>query len=246
VITRLLKTKQLRIAGFALGAVAVTGAAILVTASAAGYTLASFRPSNQTTGAAAATVSQPSTKVSTLCTDFMAHFASALNTGQSNVDAAFQKAVGETLADEVNNGTLTQAQADKIKAQLAGKAPCTIAGGLKAPAASANLGVYKQALLTAASASLGISDATLKADLRQGMTLSQIAAAQKPAVTEAQFRSRLIANLTPLLDTAVTDKKLTVTQEQAILKRLQTGPIPLWSKPTRAANPTATPTAAST
>ena len=33
-------------------------------------------------------------------------------------------------------------------------------------------------------------------------TLSQLAAAQTRAVTEAQVRSRLIANLTPLLDTA--------------------------------------------
>ena len=63
------------------------------------------------------------------------------------------------------------------------------------------------------------------------MTLAQIAAAQKPAVTEAQFRSRVIAKLTPVLDAAVTNKKLTAAQEQAIIKRLQTGPIPLWSKP---------------
>jgi hypothetical protein len=67
------------------------------------------------------------------------------------------------------------------------------------------------------------------------MTLSQIAAAQKPAVTEAQFRARVIAKLTPVLDAAVTNKKLTAAQEQAIVKRLQTGPIPFWDKPTHKA-----------
>ena len=63
------------------------------------------------------------------------------------------------------------------------------------------------------------------------MTLSQIAAAQKPPVTEAQFRTKLIANLKPLLDKAVADKKMTGDQEQKILQRLQTGPIPFWDKP---------------
>ena len=72
------------------------------------------------------------------------------------------------------------------------------------------------------------------------MTLSQIAAAQK--VTEAQFRSGLVAKMTPILDAAVTNKKLTQAREQAIIKRLQSGPIPLWDKPIHKATPAATPT----
>ncbi|MEA2655883.1 MAG: hypothetical protein QOI23_1248, partial [Chloroflexota bacterium] len=87
----------------------------------------------------------------------------------------------------------------------------------------------RPALLSAAASTLGITDAALKADLAKGMTISQVAAAQK--VTEAQFRAGLIAKLTPVLDAAVTSKKLTPAQEQAIIKRLKTGPIPLWNKP---------------
>jgi hypothetical protein len=79
----------------------------------------------------------------------------------------------------------------------------------------------------------------LKSDLGKGMTLSQIAAAQH--VTEAQFRERLIGKLKPVLDAAVTNKKLTPAREQAIIKRLQTGPIPLWDKPLH--KPAATPAA---
>ena len=101
---------------------------------------------------------------------------------------------------------------------------------------------YKQALLTAAASALGITDQALKADLSQGMTLSQIAAAQKPAVTEAEFRTRLLASLTPLLDKAVAGKQLTPAQEKAIVKRLQAGPIPYWNKPMPAAKPAATTT----
>jgi len=101
-------------------------------------------------------------------------------------------------------------------------------------------------VLSAAASALGISDAQLKTDLASGMSLSQIAAAQKPPVTEAQFRTNLIAKLKPLLDTAVTNKQLTATQEQAILQHLQTGAIPYWnkaSKPktTAPASPKATP-----
>jgi hypothetical protein len=73
-----------------------------------------------------------------------------------------------------------------------------------------------------------VTDQALKADLAKGMSLAQVAAAQK--VTEAQFRSRLITKLTPVLDAAVTNKQLTTKQEQAIIKRLQTGPIPLWNR----------------
>ena len=42
------------------------------------------------------------------------------------MNAAVQKAIGETLADEVKNGDLTQAQADAIKKRLASQPPCTI------------------------------------------------------------------------------------------------------------------------
>ena len=80
-----------------------------------------------------------------------------------------------------------------------------------------SLAAYLQQLLTAAASALGVTDAQLKADLAKGTTLSQVAAAHTPAITEAQFRSRLIANLTPLLDTAGKEGKLMSTQEQAIL-----------------------------
>src|SRR5438477_607158 len=98
-----------------------------------------------------------------------------------------------------------------------------------------NAAQYTQALMTAAASALGITPQQLRTDLAGGMTLSQIAAAQRPAVTEDQFRTKLIANIKPLLDKAVTDQKLTSAQEQQILQRLQTGPIPFWDKPVKKA-----------
>ena len=239
-ITNIATPRRLRLAGFAAGAAALAGAAVYITASAAGYNLSLNRPS--TPPAQAALASAPDAKggaASAACTDFISHFASDLGTTQAKVDSAFQQAAGQTLADEVKNGDLTQAQADKIKQTLAGKQPCTIAGGLGS-SAHVGAGQYTQALVTAAASALGITPQQLRTDLASGMTLSQIAAAQKPAVTEDQFRTKLIANIKPLLDKAVTDKKLTSAQEQSILQRLQTGPIPFWDKPVKKATASTT------
>jgi hypothetical protein len=214
----------LRVAGLAAGAAAVSGAAVLVTAS--GYNLPFLSASANQPNAAPASPGRQAGQPSALCNDFVTHFAADLNTTQAAVNAAFQKAIGETLADQVKSGKLSQARADAITHKLAGKAPCAMANGLNA---RKGLGAFRGALMSAAASALGISDETLKADLGKGMTLSQIAAAQH--VTEAQFRERLIAKLKPVLDAAVTSKKLTPEREQAIIKRLQTGPIPLWNRP---------------
>jgi hypothetical protein len=226
-MTRLLAFRHLRIAAFALGATAVAGAAVLVTASAAGLT-AGFRSSTPQANAAAAASITSRTAPAALCNAFIAHLSTDLGKTPAQVDAAIRSAFAQTLADQVKAGKLTQAQATAIQKRLAGWPPCSLAG-LGRPAAGST--IYSRLLVSAAASALGVSDAQLKADLARGMTLSQVAAAQTPAVTEAQFRTRLIARLKPLLDTAVKNGKLTSAHETAILNRLQTGPIPLWSTP---------------
>lgn len=248
-MTSLAKLRHLRVLGFAAGAVLVAGAAVLVTASAAGLNVG-FRPSSsQPAPAGTASVSLKAGS-SAVCNDFLTHLSSDLGKSQFQVNAAVQKAIGETLADEVKNKALTQAQADAIKKQLAAQPPCNLTGNLgpkpapRAPAAP-TIATYTSQLVTAAASVLGISDTKLKNDLAGGMTLSQVAAAHNPPITEAQFRIQLIAKLTPVLDTAVTNKKLTSAQEQAIIKQLQTAPIPFWSKPLRPVKP-ATPASPAT
>lgn len=234
-ISSIASPKNLRIAGLAAGAACIAGAAVYITASAAGY---SFGLGPKATSApVAAATPKPSSSV---CNEFVSHFSSDLGVSQDKVNAAFSDAVGQTLADEVKAGHITQAQADAIKNRLAGKAPCALAGQLGGKNAAGG-SAYQQALLTAAASALGISTDTLKADLAKGMTLHQIADAQNPPVTEAQFRSKLIAQIKPLLDKAVTDKKITSAQEQKILTALQSGPIPFWDKPVRKPRATATP-----
>jgi hypothetical protein len=251
VMTSLAKLRYLRVIGFAAGAVLVAGAAVLVTASAAGLNVG-FRPSSSQPASAATASVSTKTGASAVCNDFLSHLSSDLGKSQTLVNAAVQKAIGETLADEVKNKDLTQAQADAIKKQLASQPPCSLAGNLgpkPAPRVAApTIAMYTSQLVTAAASVLGISESQLKTDLANGMTLSQVAGAHNPPITEAQFRTQLVAKLTPILDSAVTNKKLTSAQEQAIIKGLQTAPIPFWSKPMRPLKPNApaTPATATT
>lgn len=243
-ITTLRKSRYLRIAGLALAGVAVAGVAVAVTASAAGFNF-TFKPSNSTQpGVQAAAVTQ-STASSTVCADFMHNFATDIGKSQADINAAFQKAISQTLTDEVNNKQITQAQADQIKQKLANQTPCTLASAMPRGHAKAGLGVYMQAYMTAAAGALGITQDQLKTDLANGRSLSQIAAAQH--VSEADFRAKLITKLQPTLDAAVTDKKLTADQETAIINRLKTGELPLWNRPTHPeSGATPTPTATGT
>jgi hypothetical protein len=239
-ITRIAKTRYLRVAGFAVGAVLIAGFAVVVTASAAGMTFG-FRPSSSAPSDAQV-AAVDATASSTACSDFMKHFAVAISKSQAEINAAYQKAIADTLTDEVKGGQLTQAQADTIKKKLASQTPCALpssAGHNAAGNAKAAIGAYMQQYITAAASALGVTEAQLKADLAARQSLSQVAAAQH--VSEADFRTRLIANLKPALDQAVASKKLTSAQEQTILSRLQTAPLPLWSAPARPTKPTPTP-----
>ena len=231
---RLINLRHLRILGFAAGAVAVSGAAVLVTASAAGLNLGFHSSAPRATQPEAAAIGQKA-DATAVCNAFIGHLSTDLGKSQSQVNTAIQKAIGETLADEVKKGDLTQAQADALKKKLAGQPPCALSGVGRtgAPGDKATIGAYQAQLVTAAASALGVSETQLKADLAAGKTLSQIAAAKNPPVTEAQFRTNLIAQLKPLLDTAVKNNKLTAAQEQSILQRLQTGPIPYWSTPVK-------------
>jgi hypothetical protein len=230
-------SRFIRAASLAMGAVIIGGVAVVATASAAA--MIGFRPSSPAQANEPVLAAAEARVSSQVCNDFMSHFAVEIGKSQAEINAAFQRAIADTLADEVKAGRLTQSQADTIKQRLANRTPCTF-GGLQAR--GAKLEAFMQQYVTAAAAALGITEAQLKTDLRNGQSLSQVAAAQK--VSEADFRTKLIANLKPVLDRAVANKRITSTQEQTMLTRLRTGTLPLWDramkrKPAPAATPSA-------
>lgn len=226
-MSSLLKARYVRIAGLTLGAVAIGLGAIAITASASGMTFGA-RTSNASNSApqqadTTAAVLDASSS-SAVCTAFMKHFAVEVGKTQAQINAAFQKAIADTLADEVKSGQISQAQADATKKKLANQTPCTMPTVHKP--SGKEISAYMQQYVSAAASALGLTDAQLKSDLASGQSLSQIAAAKH--ITEADFRTKLIAKLKPTLDAAVTSKALTAAQEQAIVNRLQTGTLPLW------------------
>ena len=240
-INRIWKLRHLRVAGLAAGVVAVAGAAVVVTASASGMGFG-LRPSSAAQSNNAELAAVEANSSSAVCDNFMKHFAVEISKSQAEINAAFQRAIADTLADEVKAGHLTQAQADAIKQKLASQTPCTLPS-LAPHSGDKGIAAYMTQYVAAAASALGITETQLKADLKNGQSLSQVAAAQK--VSEATFRTKLIANLKPVLDKALTDKKITAAQEQAIVTRLQNGPLPLWNRPeNRKPTPAATPSSA--
>ena len=232
----------LRVAGFAVGAVVIAGLAVVATASAAGmsFTSRSNPAGAQSTDAQAAAVEKAAT--SSVCSDFMKNFANEIHKSQAEINAAFQKAIADTLADEVKSKQITQAQADAIRKKLANQTPCTLPnnpgrGGGHAPVPT--IKGFMQQYLAAAAAALGVTQAQLQSDLAGGQSLSQVAASRN--VSESDFRAKLIANVKPSLDAAVTNKTLTAAQEQEILNRLQTGELPYWNLPTNRPGPNVSP-----
>src|SRR2546430_17029416 len=117
--TRLWKLRHFRAAGFAVGAVAIAGIAVVATVSAAGMSLG-FGPSapqsSQSTDAALTAVQARAT--SAACGEFMKHFAVEIGKSQADINAAFQRALADTLVDEAKAGHLTRAQPDPVKQKL--------------------------------------------------------------------------------------------------------------------------------
>jgi hypothetical protein len=198
----------------AVGAVSVAGVAT-VAATSTPLLAASPSPS-PTTGQA-------------YCDRFTGHVASNLGKTQAQVQKAISDAIGQTLGDAVKNGDLTQKQADAIKSRL-GSGGSTCAGlpgigrrgGLGAPPRIEAVGLGEIAK------SLGISQTELQQDLRSGKTVKDLAAAK--GMDEAAFRSKLASVTKADLDQQAASGKITQKQEDAVLQRIQSGPLPFWDQ----------------
>jgi hypothetical protein len=73
---------------------------------------------------------------------------------------------------------------------------------------------------------LGISPKTLRADLRKGQKVSDLA--KDKGMTKEQFETRLIANVKPRLEVLVGQKVITQAQADKALDRISKGHVPFW------------------
>ena len=216
------------------GALVAAGVVVTLTAAATGVhanTLAATTTKPSASPGAAA-------KRQAYCDSFINHLASNLGKKPADVQKAASSALDQTLADAVKAGDLTQQQADAIKARQSGKQTCSGAlAGLRPGGAGTHVG------LTAYAKVLGISQQELKQDLASGKTVKDVAASK--GMDEATFRNNLVNSVKADLDARVKAGKLTQQQEDNVLNRLKTGPLPLWDKPAKRAkaapSPSATP-----
>src|SRR5438093_13033126 len=100
VISTIATPKNLRIVSFAAGAAAIAGAAVYMTASAAGYSFNFGGPKGANVRAASTVADQATAPSSSVCNELVTHFPGDLRGSQDNVDAAYPEAVRATPADD--------------------------------------------------------------------------------------------------------------------------------------------------
>ena len=159
-------------------------------------------------------------------TAFIGDVASRLGVTPDKLQAAITGAFNDRLDAAVTAGTLTQAQADAIKARQQANGglpligPFPEFGGRHGPGFGFGpVGIMKSDTLDAAAAYLGLTTDQLHTQLGAGKTLAEIATAQ--GKTADGLKAALTAAVRKDLDAAVTAGKLTASQESDILSSLQ-------------------------
>ena len=230
-----------KIALASTGALLVAGVALVITASAAGLPaglVAAASPSPKP-------AESPDAARAQYCQTFVNNFAAALGKKPADVQAAAQKAFGQTLDQAVKDGKLTQARADQMKQKAASGSLCSgmPLGRLGEQRAGGHApgGLGAGMFLGDAAKALGMNQPDLQAALKNGQTLQQIAASK--GMNEQQFRDAFSAQVKNDLDAKVKAGTVTQAQEDAILNRLKTAPLPFWNRAPSAhrANPTPAP-----
>jgi len=165
-------------------------------------------------GAAAATQSSSGSGRQAFINDV----ATRLNVTPSALTAAFKAAEVDRIQAAVTAGRITQAQATSIEQRVqqgSGLGPVghRFGGGMHAS------GGMRAGLTTAAAQYLGISEASLRADLKGGKSLAAIATAT-PGKSSAGLSAAIIAAETTRLDARVASGAITAAQEQQMLSKL--------------------------
>jgi ribosomal protein S20 len=172
------------------------------------------------------------------CANYRAAFAANLGVSEAEMTAAARKAAISTADKAVADGDMTKAAGDRLKARIEA-APvdgCAVLAGMRAKAAKAVAVVMDG--VTAAADALKMTPAELRADLRAGKSLKDVAAAQN--VPYATVSAAIVAAVKADLDAAVKAGTLKQARADRILERLQAR---LADGQLRRARPAASPTA---
>lgn len=134
------------------------------------------------------------------------------------------KAVGAAGAAAILSlglaGGLAQAASPSPKASPSASAPAGV------PDPRADRRAIRRAVLEAEADVLGISPKTLRADLKAGQKVSDLA--RDKGMTKEQFAARLVADARPRLEALVDKEVVTQAQVDRVLDRISKGHIPFW------------------
>ena len=148
----------------------------------------------------------------------LADVAKGKNISTDDLKAAIVKTVGAQIDQAVKDGKLTQAQADKAKAQLNDLSldqPWFNRGQGNLPGVRFDMG---QEVLNAAAKKLDMPAQELMSELRNGKTLTDVATEKK--VSADDLKAAMVAAVDAKLDQAVKDGKLTQTQAAQIKSQM--------------------------
>lgn len=178
---------------------------------------------------------------------FLDKLAGTLNIQRTALDSAITSAGNSTADDAVKAGTLTQAQADALKARIQAGDIGALGGhgGRGGPGGKSRDGDVRQAIVDAAAKAFGLTTAELRAQLRSGQTIAQLA--QSKGTTEQAVVDAALAAAKTQLDQKAAAGTLTQAQADARYAELQQKGAQLFTPhqrgPGRPAPATATPTA---
>jgi hypothetical protein len=190
--------------------VGATGLAVLAGSGGAYAATQSSTPSPTTTTAAARVDLGAEQKA------FLDDVAKRLNVTRDQLDAAIKGAAEARVDAAVAAGKLTTEQGEALKKRLANGLPALGAGPLHGPPGGMrghHMGLGFR--LDAAADYLGLTDAELHEQLRDGKSLADVAKAQNKSVDG--LKAALKRAVTAELDEAVKDKRLTEAQKSKIL-----------------------------
>ena len=204
---------KLRLAGFsgALVLSALIGGTLISAVAAA--------PAATPAAAPAPALATPAGEPSPYCTAFRAAFAANLGKTEVEVVAAAKAAIGTTVDAAVADGSLTADAAARSKARVAAADAdgCKILSGWHGKAARA-VGMVKDGF-AAAAASLDMTTTQLRAELKAGKSLKDVAAAA--GVPYETVTSAALASVKEDLDAAVAAGTLKQARADRILERLE-------------------------
>jgi ribosomal protein S20 len=169
---------------------------------------------------------QQNQQANSLRNTFLDKLAATLNIQRATLDSAIVSAGSGTLDEAVQQGKLTQAQANALKSRLQSGDLGALLGGhgdfggkVGGPNGAKMNGGVQQAVVGAVAKALNMTNQELMTQLRSGQTLAQLA--QAHGTTEQAVTDAALAAARTQLDQAVSSGSMTQAQADAIYARLQ-------------------------